>query len=64
MTISTKAELITAIARNQKIRAIKLVRELCGYGLKEAKDFVETAAAADFPSDYNKPYVAWLPPGH
>ena len=28
--------------RGQKIEAIKIVRERAGYGLKEAKDFLET----------------------
>lgn len=36
-----------AMAKNQKIQAIKYVREYTGLGLKEAKDFVESPEIAD-----------------
>ena len=46
---TTSAELpnkvYEAMARGDKIEAIKLVREATGLGLKEAKDVVETTAA-------------------
>jgi ribosomal protein L7/L12 len=35
------AEVQALLARGQKIEAIKRVRELTGWGLKEAKDYVE-----------------------
>jgi hypothetical protein len=38
-------EIREAIFAGQKIRAIKLYREVSGAGLKEAKDFVEALAA-------------------
>lgn len=38
------AEVDELLARNQKIAAIKLVRERTGMGLKEAKDWVERRA--------------------
>jgi hypothetical protein len=36
-----------ALRRGNKIDAIKAVREATGLGLKEAKDYVEAAVAAD-----------------
>jgi ribosomal protein L7/L12 len=36
-----EAELRTLVAAGQQIQAIKMVRELTGMGLKEAKDFVD-----------------------
>ena len=35
------AQVVAALERGQKIEAIKLLRELRGLGLKEAKDLVE-----------------------
>ena len=35
------AQVLAALERGQKIEAIKLLRELRGLGLKEAKDIVE-----------------------
>jgi len=37
--------ILEAIYDGRKIEAIKLVREAAGYGLKEAKEFVEKLAA-------------------
>ena len=36
-----------ALRRGNKIEAIKVVREATGMGLKESKDYVEAAVAAD-----------------
>jgi ribosomal protein L7/L12 len=38
-----KAEMQILIAENQKLEAIKVVRDATGMGLREAKDFVEAA---------------------
>jgi ribosomal protein L7/L12 len=40
--IAADAEMRALLARGNKIGAIKRVRELSGWGLKEAKDFVES----------------------
>jgi ribosomal protein L7/L12 len=34
-------QILALLAKNQKIQAIKLVREQTGWGLKEAKDYVD-----------------------
>jgi len=34
-------EIVQAIKNNKKINAIKLTRQATGYGLKEAKEYVE-----------------------
>lgn len=38
---------LAALQRNNKIEAIKIVRENLGIGLKEAKDFVEACIDSD-----------------
>jgi ribosomal protein L7/L12 len=37
---SQVSHLIEAVFHNKKIEALKIVREMFGFGLKEAKDFV------------------------
>ena len=44
---SQKAEVEALIRKNEKIKAIKRVREYTRLGLKEAKDFVESLTAKD-----------------
>ncbi|MFV9507113.1 MAG: ribosomal protein L7/L12 [Oscillochloridaceae bacterium umkhey_bin13] len=46
-----QAEIELLLAQNQKIQAIKLVRERSGCGLREAKDFVEQIERSFVPSD-------------
>lgn len=43
---SLPADVIAALARGDKIGAIRLLREHTGLGLKEAKDHIDAAAAA------------------
>ena len=38
------------IDQNQKVEAIKLVRETTGWGLRESKDYVDTLARAALPA--------------
>jgi ribosomal protein L7/L12 len=38
------------IERNQKVEAIKLVRETSGWGLRESKDYVDALARAALPA--------------
>ena len=42
----TEFDAILKDAGSEKIKVIKVIRELTGLGLKEAKDFVEAAASA------------------
>lgn len=42
-TEKTEFDVILAVAGEKKIQVIKVVRELTGLGLKEAKDLVDTA---------------------
>lgn len=42
---------IVGMGRNDKIAAVKLVREVTGLGLREAKDYVEQAEIANCHSD-------------
>ncbi len=41
LTPEVNAEIRQLMARNQKIEAVKRVREATGWGLKESKDYVE-----------------------
>lgn len=43
-------ELMVAVRDNAKIPAIKAVRSLTGYGLKESKDLVESVMGAYVPT--------------
>ncbi|HEY1017024.1 MAG TPA: ribosomal protein L7/L12 [Herpetosiphonaceae bacterium] len=59
-------ELRDLVARNQKIEAIKRVREATGLGLKECKDYVENlgnAAAGDYSSSAGGNWPAPAMPG-
>lgn len=49
-TVKLTVELVKALANGQKIEAIKSYRSLTGWGLKEAKDAVETVYALITPS--------------
>jgi ribosomal protein L7/L12 len=46
---------LQAVRSGQKIEAIKLVRDLTGCGLKEAKDFVDNIESGNKPASPGKP---------
>jgi ribosomal protein L7/L12 len=55
MSPAKRQEILQAVRSGQKIEAIKLVRDLTGCGLKEAKDFVESIESGNKPASPGKP---------
>lgn len=47
---SQKAEVEALIRKNERLKAIRLVRKYTGLGLKEAKNLIESLAVKDFSS--------------
>jgi ribosomal protein L7/L12 len=45
-----KDQVLGLIDRNQKVEAIKLVREATGWGLRESKDYVDALAHTALPA--------------
>lgn len=51
------AEVARLLAQNQKLQAIKLVRDRSGSGLREAKEYVEQIERSGLPFDQGSPPV-------
>lgn len=66
LTSAAQDEVLALLAQGRKIEAIKVARQHTGWGLKEAKDYVETLPASDPPlAPYEAPeadHATELPP--